>query len=254
MKKSLVVTLLLLCGASSLAWGKEPLSEFRFRYSMHQMYKDYRSAYLGIQEKNMLVADIHLKRLLERLPHLPSVAPERGVGHAPDKERFRENLGKLERAATALRSALKKESAASLENLTRDLLGACVGCHSEAKLTYLFRQPGGRSLFAEYMHEISENIQIAEIYLQTGEGRTEAGDCIAIAGQYLRLLKNVLPEKGVSGVVMDKEGFLKEVTRTEGLTALVQEDIAAGKPADFQMVKKSLNTLCVACHEPDRIR
>ncbi|MFQ5431518.1 MAG: hypothetical protein ACE5EN_03310 [Nitrospinota bacterium] len=102
------------------------------------------------------------------------------------------------------------------------------------------------------MHRLSDNFELAQIYFESDETQGSK-DYLNVANFYLSLLENVLPDEGVSGSVMNRKGFLMRVREVEKLNELVQANIEEKKPVDFVSLKKALNEICVACHEPERI-
>jgi hypothetical protein len=140
-----------------------------------------------------------------------------------------------------------------MEQLRSDIFIVCADCHKQSKLPYLFRFPEHKTVFEEYMHGIWDNFKMAQVYLEKGEA-LKAEESLKIVNQYLSLLKDTYPEKGPSGVVMERSRLDKEIKTAQGFNELIQIDLHEKQSGDFALLKKQLNDICVACHEPERIK
>ena len=253
MKKLLLVLSLIIFSATAI-YGKEPDSTYRFKHYMHEIFKNYRNTNISIDMRQYDLAGIHTKYFLENISKVPEFTADlAAAGVTLDQAVFMERLGGLRERVTELRTALKTNDPKKIKKLQPDVLQACIGCHTQAKLKWLFRLPMPANLFEEYMHEISDNITQAGELMEANEfGKAE--DYAQIANQYLTLLKNLAPYKGPSGVIMDRRRYLEELKSAEGFLLLLTEDFKEKKPADVDSVKNHLNKVCVACHEPGKIK
>jgi len=245
---------LLLFSAVAPVRAAEPLSSFRFRFYMHEIYHNFSNTYAALKAEKYEIADIHLKLIQEYSRNILPIVPKYNYdGTILDKNAFNIKVNSLQQTVAQTRKAVSNKKAEMAEELYRNTFNICVGCHTETKLKYLFRIPSPRSLFADYMHRLSDNFVLAEIYFESDEMQGTK-DYLKVTNFYLSLLEDVLPDEGVSGSVMDKSGFLKRIREVERLNELVQVNIEEKKPVDFVSLKKALNEICVACHEPERIR
>jgi len=252
MKTPVIATVLFSLALTAVA--ASAASPLRFRYYMHEIFKTYRNTYLAIQSGNYDVAAIHLRHAQEYVDDISKDIPNTGAkGVKWDKPLIVTHLASLRGTITSLQQAVKNEDAGQMRRLSQDMLNVCVGCHQRSKLNFLFRLWPHKSLFGEYMHQISDYYGLVEIHMESQE-TGEAVDYLKIINHYLSLLEDTIPEKGPSGVIMDKPRFLGEIRKVEGFNELIMTDIKDKKWADLSLVKGKLNDLCVACHEPGRIK
>jgi hypothetical protein len=236
------------------AYSSEPASPALFRSYMHEIYKSYRNALLSVKALNYDTANIHLKHLQDYIREVPRHAPDvTESGAKLDKAAFLKRLGVFEKKVSSLRKTVNRVDVSAMEQLQGDVFPICADCHKEAKLPFLFRFPEHKTVFEEYMHGIRENFRMASVYLEKGEA-SRAEDSLKIVNQYLSLLKDAYPDKGPSGVVMDRARLNEEIKKTQGFIELIQIDLHEKRSGDFTFLKKQLNGICVACHEPERIK
>ena len=253
MKRILFVGLITLI-FSAPTFASEPISSFQFRRNMHEVFRNYRGMLLAADEGNTEAARAHVKLGRDYLAKTQSAIPAKDAEGVPiNKEKFLASIQNLDKTMASLDKALGAGAKSEIAELPKTIFSLCVGCHREAKLKYMFRLPQGQKLLGEYMHSIAENYEMASIYMESGENE-DAAQHLAIVNQYLSLLKRIFPDKGPSGVIMSRDRLVNQIKEVEGYNQLIQEDIKQGKTSDFAMVKKSLNLICVSCHEPDRIR
>lgn len=251
-KVLLVVSILLLAGGA--AFAKEPVSQSRFKRYMHEIFKNYRNTNIAIDMRNYALTDVHLRHFSNNLAKIPGLAGDlKADGVKIDDAVFRQRLETLRAKIGEARETVKAQDPAKIKTIPHDLLAMCIGCHSDAQLKWLFRLPVSANLFEDYMHEISDNIGTAELFLGEREP-DEASDYLMIANQYLTLLQNVYPYMGPSGIILDRNRFTGELRKVEGLCLLMQEDLKMKKTADLAGLKKHLNNVCVACHQPEMIK
>lgn len=253
MKKVLLVLSVLVFSATAV-FGKEPVSTYRFKHYMHEIFKNYRNTNISIDMKQYDLAEVHTKHFLENISKIPEFSKDLAAdGITLDQMALLARLDGLREDVTEMRKALKAKDAGKVKKLQPEVLQNCIGCHTEAKLKWLFRLPVSANLFEEYMHEISDNIAVAEQLVESNE-LDKAEDYVKIANQYLNLLKKVTPYEGPSGVILDRNRYLSELRNAEGFMLLILDDFRERKPIHLEPIKKPLNNVCVACHEPAMIK
>jgi cytochrome c553 len=236
------------------AVAAEPISSFQFRSGMHEIFRNYRGIYFATREGNTVAARAHVKLARDYVGAIPALIPDKDANGAPmDKAAFKARLDILDKTLAALDQALESGAKKEIAELPKAIFNLCAGCHREAKLKYLFRLPEGQKLIGEYMHSIAENFEMAKIYLETGE-KAEAGQHIAIVNQLLSILKRIFPDKGPTGVVMSRDRLVAQIAEVERHNGAIEANLKAGKKVEFDSVKKAINSICVSCHEPDRIK
>ena len=232
----------------------EPISSFQFRLDMHQIFHNYRGLTLASKEANAAAAKAHAKLARDYIASVRAHIPEKDAeGAAINKIDFTARLDTLDRALATVDKTFGAGTNAEIAALPNKIFSICMGCHREAKLKYMFRLPEGHKLISDYMHSIAENYEMANIYLEEGD-RDEAALYLGVVNQMLSVLKRVFPDKGPTGIIMDRERLIKQINEVEGYNLLIQEDLKTGKTENFPKVKQSLNVVCVACHEPDKIK
>ncbi|MDZ4384720.1 MAG: hypothetical protein U0940_04465, partial [Nitrospirota bacterium] len=164
-----------------------------------------------------------------------------------------ERVDQLQNTLLYLRTAVRGGDVEVSKRLGEEVFDMCVACHSEVKVPYLFRFPQRTTIFGEYMHKISDHADLARIYMEESvPGETELQ--FKLIGYYLGLLQDVFPEQGPSGVIMDREGFNNRLKETQAITKDLQKALREKGAVDIEDYKKKLNGLCVACHEPERLK
>ncbi|MDH5511254.1 MAG: hypothetical protein OEZ32_13010 [Nitrospinota bacterium] len=236
------------------AAADEPISSLRFRVNMHEIFKNYRGIYISTKDGVHVATTAHVHLMRKHIENLYPIIPEKNADGEPiDKKSFAGRLDTLGAALDGLDEALIKGDTNRIGQFPRTIFSICVGCHTEARLKYMFRLPRGQKLLGEYMHSVAENYEMAEIYYESGETE-EAQDYLFIVNEYLGLINMVFPDKGPTGVIMDRNRLKKQITEVERFNEMLLIDVKSGKVVNFDSVKKSLNTICIACHEPDKIK
>ena len=226
----------------------EPISSMRFRINMHEIFKNYRGIYISTKDGVRVATTAHVHLMRDHIKNIYTLIPEKNAeGEPVDKEAFVARLDTLGSALDGLDKALMKGDTRKINKFPRTIFSICVGCHTEAKLKYMFRLPRGQKLLGEYMHSVGENYEMAEIYHDSGE-IAQTMDHLFIVNEYLSLINKVFPNKGPTGVIMDRNRLKKQIKEVEGYNELLMADIKGGKAVDFGSIKKSLNTICIACH------
>ncbi len=253
MKKTLIILCLAILSTTTV-FAKEPVSGYRFKHYMHEIFKNYRNANISIEMRDYDLAEVHTRHLLENLSQIPNFTKDlRADGINLDEAFLLTTINGLRTDVTELRKAIKAKDAGKMKKLQPKLLQSCIGCHTEANLKWLFRLPMSKNLFEEYMHEIGDNYAMAEQLLASND-IDEAEDYIKIANQYLTLLEKIAPYEGPSGVILDRKRFVNEIGKAQGFALLVLDDFKEKRAIDLTALKKPLNNVCVACHEPAMLK
>lgn len=226
-----------------------------FKYYMHRIYDNYSSARVSITLKRRDIADIQLKHMQEAIlmaqDHIPSVKKD---GTRLDRRAFIDRINRMQSMVTDLRAAVKYEEPVMTKSLPEEIFNMCVTCHKEAKLEYLFRLPRRATLFGEYMHRVSDSLDLARINLEENGSPREVEDQLKLMNYYIDLLKEAFPEEGPSGVIMDKDNFNRRIAAVSEKGKLASARFKEKKKVDLDTLRGELNGLCVACHEPERIK
>lgn len=226
-----------------------------FKFYMHRIYDNYSNARISITLKRRDITDIHLQHMQEAIHMVQSHIPEVKKDGSPlDRKVFVERINRMQSMVTDLRAAVKYEEPVMTRALPEEIFKMCVTCHTDARMDYLFRLPGRTSLFGEYMHRVSDSLDLARIYMEEGGHAGEAADELKLVDYYIGLLEEAFPDAGPSGVVMDRGEFNSRVKaiRDKGNAAI--SELKVKKRADLEALRTGLNGLCVACHEPERIK
>ena len=247
----LTFPLLLTISVTALATQPPP---FRFQYYMHEIFQNYRNMRLAIESDRYDVAKVHLRHMVMNVDDVYQVIPAtKADGKTLDKKQVKKDLMTLKKNSRLLQRALEAKNPRKVAEVANDVMNTCAGCHMKARLDFLFRIRGEETLFADYMHQISENYKLAEFYLDSGMS-DRAVDYLTVTGHLLSLLTDVLPEESSSGVILDKAGFIKSIRKAEGINELALENISRDKRGNIAPLLQELNDICVACHEPEKIK
>jgi cytochrome c553 len=256
MKKILLVFPLVLFPLFNIAEAQVKVSYSEYKYYMHKVLDGYTHARISYNLKNYEVADIYLKHVLGYLKEVSNYIPEQtSEGVKLDKGLLIKRLNELKQKISDLRTSVQKKELKEIKQYSQEIFDMCVECHKDAKRKkYLFSQViHEENLFEEYMHKISEHFDTARIYAEHKEfGETE--DYFKLINFYVQLLEDVIPNKGPSGIILDRDGFILRLRDLKKMNENFQKDIKEKKKVDLAAFKKSLNDLCVACHEPERIK
>lgn len=237
------------------AMAAEVTPSFAFKYHMHRLFESYSNAWISVSLREYDVANIYLKYMIESVDEVRNFIPEKNSdGTKLDREQFTQRLNKLNNSVLELKIAISKGEQKKPILLSQEILNVCVGCHTEAKLKYLFKLPARRTLFAEYMHKISEHMDIARIYIEIGKSPEKVEENLRLIRYYLGLLDDTFPEKGPSGVILDKGDFNKRLKESKRISEEMLKDGKDKQVADIEAFKMSLNSFCVVCHEPERLK
>ena len=250
---TLIASVLILFGITLIS---AETSSYKFKHTMHHVLDNYTHARISYSLKKYDISDIFLKHVLENLKEVPAFIPDYNMdGMKLDKEVINKRLNELKQKMSSLRDAVRKRELKEINKQSDEIFRMCVGCHEGTKNKYLFREPGEgiEPIFQEYMHKISEDFKTARIYSENKEFN-ETEDYLKLINFYLGLLEGIFPEKGPSGIILDRDGFIRRMKDFVKLNEDAQKNIKERKVFDAESFKKSLNELCVACHEPERVK
>jgi len=202
------------------------------------------------------VTDIHLRRTAAAMEDIPEFLPKYNMdGSLFNGKLFMSNIDKFLNKIKSFRTALKEKNMTAIEQLPGDIFNTCIKCHKEAKLKYLFKVPTDyRSLFKEYMHHLSENFHDLQILMDTSGVIHEKVDSLMLIDYYLDLLGPTLPGGGPSGVIVNRNSAIRHIQELKARTNTMRRMIIGGQPINTEEFRISLNSFCVSCHEPERIR
>ncbi len=216
-----------------------------FKQQMHRIFDSYNNVNISINLEKLDIADIYLEEMLEAISAAKENAPEEG------HRRIIVTFTKLQDVIKNLRAAMKRGDRLTTKIYSMDMFKACVTCHKASRLDYLFKAPGRTSIFGEYMHKLSEHLDLARIAMEDEGDDKKVKKHIKLIIYYLDLLKPTFPEEGPSGVILDKKDFIKRIAEVrKGL----DRDRKGTKLPDLESTRVSLNGLCVVCHEAERIK
>jgi len=256
MKKRIFLLLMFFLISLNGAMAAEMTPSFAFKYHLHNLFERYSNLRKSANLKQYDEMNKHLKNMAKSVSEIRNSIPKKNTdGTKFDRKTFIVSIDKLNNTIQDLMMASSKGELNETKLFTKDILNVCVGCHTEVRLKYLFDLTGTRTLFAEYMHDLADHIDIAKINVESGNNPKKVVENIRLINYYLGLLEDDnFPEKGPSGVILDKNAFNQRLKETK---AIGEEILKKGddiKMAAFNDFKKSLNGLCVTCHEPERLK
>lgn len=244
--------LLLLINTASPAQEATP---YLFKYNMHQLFENYNNAEISITLKKYDIADIYLKHLQESIVEASNYIPERNKDNVKiDREQFKHRLDQLNLNVSALRGSVTKwGELKDNKQLSQEILNTCAGCHKESGLTYLFKGRPVSTLFGDYMHKVSQHMDMA-MYHEERKSPENVEENLKLISYYTDLLKGLFPETGPSGIIMDRNDFNKRLKEIREINEDMLKKARDKKPLSIEAFRKSLNSFCVVCHEPERIK
>ncbi len=219
---------------------------------MHRIFDSYNHARISYTLKKPELTDIHLRHMKESMAMAQKNIPEKDrKGHAIDKAKFMAKVATLQSTISDLRGAVKYEAPLLAELFAADIFNICVACHAEMKFDTLFQIPRHMTLYGEYMHKVSEHVDLARMDKESEAGIKQQKQHIKLLSYYLDLLRTAIPAEGPSGVILDKDAFDRQIQDIQGQ---LKEIAKSEKRANMEPIRETLNGLCVTCHEPERIR
>jgi len=256
MKKRIFLLLMFFLISLNGAMAAEMTPSFAFKYHLHNLFESYSNLRKSANLKQYDEMNKHLKNMAKSVGEIRNSIPKKNTdGTKFDRKMFIVSIDKLNNTIQDLMVASSKGELNETKLFRKDMLNVCVGCHTEVRLKYLFDLTGTRTLFAEYMHDLADHIDIAKINVESGNNPEKVVENIRLINFYLGLLEDDnFPEKGPSGLILDKNAFNQRLKETK---AIGEEMLKKGddiKMAAFNDFKKSLNVVCVTCHEPERMK
>ena len=252
----LIVIVLIFLSTITLASDTDegPWVDYYGHY-MHEIFETFTNARLSATLKQYDIADIHLKQMQENIKQAEHYIPPMTKGSTKiDKELTVKRLEHLNNQVSDLRTAIKERESEFAKNLSGEIFNMCTSCHTQERLNYLFKVTGRRTIFGTYMHEISEHFDLARMNMTEKKDTGKVNDELDMINFYLGLLADTAPDYGPSGVIMDRDTFIRRLKEAQEATNVVQKNLRGKKSIDFGKYKKDINGFCVLCHEPDRIK
>jgi hypothetical protein len=219
---------------------------------MHKLFDSYHHARISFTLKEYEITDIHIRHMKESIASAQKHIPKYDkAGAEIDMVLFADRIARLQNMVSDFRDAVKYGAPRLAELFAQDIFNVCVTCHKELKFDHLFGGPRYTTLFGEYMHKVYEHIVLARLAEKKPDGDQKVRKHAHLIDYYLGLLRTSLPGEGPSGVIMDNEAFDSRIAEMrERLRRHVKEE----KGIDLDYIRTSLNSVCVACHEPERIK
>lgn len=227
----------------------------KYRQYMHHIFESFNHSRISYTMKKHDISDLFLKHLAESIDGAVNNIPEKKKdGTLIDKKVFQERFGNLKKKVLELKGTLLTGGMEKADSLPQEIFNMCVTCHKDAKLEHLFKQTRYKTTYGEYMHEISEYVNLTKAYMEENRNSQDIEDNLKIINYYLSLLEETFPQAGPSGIVMDKGTFKNRLEEVKRFNEDMQKKVREKKKVNADALRKSLNSLCVTCHEPDRIK
>lgn len=252
--KKVALVLFVILSTAIYTLASADTSSSTFRHYMREIMKDYRNVFLTVQEKRYDLTEIHLNRIGDNIAKVPAVMPVTKMdGSKLDKVKFEGGLNEISKVIEKFRTAYRKEDLKTINDVPREMFNICVDCHKDSKLKKMLTIGMRSTVFSEYMHEIREHYDISSVYAENREAKM-ATEPLKIIDEYLGRLKNVFPDEGKTGVVMDRRRVIREIDTVIDYNRSVQVSLREDRPADFLSLKNAINGICISCHEPEMIQ
>ncbi len=254
MKRLITATLAAACFFSAPHLFAAPAGSNSFKYHMHQIFDSYNNARISFSLKQFDITTIYLQKLQESIESAEKNAPQTNRdGTELDRKLFQERISQLKKSVASLKeiNAVKFRDPILTDTLSKNIFSMCVTCHKEVKMDYLFNLPKRTTLFGEYMHKVSDNLDLALIKSEDASLAGEVKEHVQLLHYYIDLLLPIFPEAGPSGVIMDRPAFQE---RVKAIKSRLKVETGQFKSKELESSRETLNTLCVACHEPERIK
>ncbi len=249
MKRLMTIALVAICFFTAVySWAAASSSNI-FKFHMHQIFDSYNNARISFSLRKFDITNIYLKHLQESIDSAKKHMPDKNRdGTRLDKELFTKRMEKLKKDVSSLKfiNEVKYRDPLLTEFLSKDISNMCVTCHKEVKKDPLLKLPKRTTLFGEYMHKAAENLDLALTMSEDESLSDKAQEHFQLVNYYIGLLAPVFPESGPSGAIMDKELFQKRLAE---IKESLKKDGKTLTTADLKQSIKSINDLCVTCHE-----
>lgn len=256
MKKRIFLLLMFFLISSNGAMAAEMTSSFAFKYHLHNLFESYSNLRKSATLKQYDEMNKHLKNMAKSVSEIRNSIPKKNTnGTNFDRKKFIASIDKLNNTIQDLMVASSKGELNETKLFTDDMFDVCIGCHTRLRLHYLFDLTYTRTTFSIYMHELSEQVNFANINIKSGNRPEKVVENIRLLNYCLGLLEDDnFPEKGPSGVILDKDAFNQRLKETKAIGEEILKKGIDIKTADLNDFKKSLNVICVTCHEPERMK
>ncbi len=202
--------------------------------------------------KEYEITDIHIRHMKESIASAQKQIPKYDkAGAEIDMVLFTDRIARLQNIVSDFRDAVKYGAPRLAELFAQDIFNVCAACHKELKFDHLFGVPRYRTLFEEYMHKVYEHTVLARLDEKKPDGDQKVRKHLRLIDYYLGLLRTTFPGEGPSGVIMDSEAFDRRLVE---MRERLRRHVKGEKGIDLDYIRTSLNSFCVACHEPERIK
>ncbi len=219
---------------------------------MHKLFDSYHHARISFTLKQYEITDIHIRHMKESIASTQKYIPKyNNSGGEIDVVLFADRMARLQNIASDFRDAVKYGAPRLAELFAQDIFNVCVTCHKELKFDHLFSVPRYTTLFGKYMHKVYEHIVLARLDEKKPDSDKKVKKHVHLIDYYLSLLRTTLPGEGPSGVIMDSEAFDSRIVE---IRERLRRHVKGEKGVDLDYIRSSLNSFCVVCHEPERIK
>ena len=252
LKNRTVLLFVIVCTfGSTHSWANDT-SSGNIKYHMHKLFDSYHHARISFTLKEYEITNIHIRHMKEAIAAAQKQIPKYDkAGDEIDMVLFTDRIARLQNTASDFRDAVNYGAPRLAELFAQDIFDTCAACHKELKFDHLFIAPRYTTLFGEYMHKVNEHIVLARLDEKNPDGEQKVRKHVHLIDYYLGLLRTSIPGEGPSGVIMDSEAFERRIVEMrERLRRHTEEE----KGIDLDYIRTSLNSYCVACHEPERIK
>ncbi len=252
MKNTTVLLFVIVCAFGSTHSWADDTSSGNIKYHMHKLFDSYHHARISFTLKEYEITDIHIRHMKESIASAQKHIPKYDkAGAEIDMVLSTERIARLQNTVSDFRDAVKYGAPRLAELFAQDIFNVCVTCHKELKFDHLFSVPRYTTLFGEYMHKVYEHIVLARLDEKKPDGDQKIRNHVQLIDYYLGLLRTTFPREGPSGVIMDIDAFDSRIVE---MRERLRRHVKGEKRIDLDYIRTSLNSFCVACHEPERIK
>lgn len=251
---SFLIVTYIFFSAITLAADTKPWEDFYGHY-MHEIFETFSNIRINVTLKQYDVAELYLGQMQGSIKNAEKyIPPATKDGKKIDRKQYLDRLEQLDHHVTGLRTALKEKKSDMVNAIAKDISDMCSSCHSQARLSQLFKDMGRRTIFETYMHEVSEHFDLAKMIMIETSNTDEVYKELESLNFYLGLLEDTAPDYGPSGIIMDRDTFIRRLKEAQEKTKTVMGEVRTKKAFDFAKYKQDLNGFCVLCHEPERVK
>ena len=251
---SFLIVVYIFLSTITLAADTKPWADFYGHY-MHEIFETFSNIRINMTLRQYDVAELYLGQMQESIKNAEKyIPPATKDGKKIDRKQYLDRLKKLDQNAAVLRTAMKEKKSEMVNTIAGDISNMCSSCHTQARLSQLFKDMGRRTIFETYMHEVSEHFDLAKMLMIETNNTDEVYKELESLNFYLGLLEDTAPDYGPSGVIMDRDTLIRRLKEVQEKTKSVMGEVKTKKAFDFAKYKQDLNSFCVLCHEPERIK